>query len=87
MKKVRLMSRWMLAATLVIATSICPGPAWAVAASGATTRVSVDSSGAQGGGDSSHPSISRDGRYAAFMSKASTLARLSELRGRHERVG
>jgi Tol biopolymer transport system component len=42
--------------------------------SGATTRVSVDSSGGQGNGDSGFPpSISADGRFVAFRSYASNL--------------
>ena len=36
-------------------------------------RVSVDSNGAEGNNDSSHPSISSDGRYVAFQSQASNL--------------
>lgn len=40
---------------------------------GTTERVSVSSSGAEGNGDSKNPSISADGRYVAFESKASTL--------------
>ncbi|MCW5979065.1 MAG: right-handed parallel beta-helix repeat-containing protein [Bryobacteraceae bacterium] len=40
---------------------------------GATTRVSVTSAGAQGNGDSSRASISADGRYVAFMSYATNL--------------
>ncbi|MBI5951341.1 MAG: PD40 domain-containing protein [Chloroflexi bacterium] len=42
-------------------------------ATGITTRVSVDSSGLQGNGDSSHPSSSFDGRYVAFDSLSSNL--------------
>jgi LPXTG-site transpeptidase (sortase) family protein len=38
-----------------------------------TTRVSVDSSGVQGNGDSLNPSISGDGRYVAFYSSATNL--------------
>jgi Tol biopolymer transport system component len=38
-----------------------------------TIRVSVDSSGNQGDGDSESPSISSDGRYVAFESWASNL--------------
>jgi hypothetical protein len=38
-----------------------------------TTRVSVDSSEAQGNGTSSNPSISADGRYVAFESNATNL--------------
>lgn len=40
---------------------------------GATTRVSVDSSGAQSDMGSTFPSISRDGRYVAFRSDATNL--------------
>src|SRR3989440_488453 len=40
---------------------------------GKTTRVSVDSHGAQGNGDSEGPSISADGRFVAFLSSASNL--------------
>jgi Tol biopolymer transport system component len=40
---------------------------------GTTQRVSVDSSGAQGNGNSSDTSISADGRYVAFRSAASNL--------------
>jgi len=38
-----------------------------------TTRVSVDSAGNQGNSDSSSPSISADGQFVAFNSKASNL--------------
>jgi hypothetical protein len=40
---------------------------------GQTTRVSVASDGTQGNGDSWWPSISADGRYVAFESRASNL--------------
>ena len=40
---------------------------------GVTTRVSVASDGTQGNGESSNPTISRDGRTVAFESYASTL--------------
>lgn len=40
---------------------------------GTTTRVSVDSAGAQANGYSDNPSISADGRYVAFRSQASNL--------------
>ncbi len=48
-------------------------PPSAQADSPATTRVSVDSAGAQGNGDSYVPSISADGRYVAFQSYATNL--------------
>ncbi|CAK0778928.1 hypothetical protein CCP2SC5_860003 [Azospirillaceae bacterium] len=41
---------------------------------GTITRVSTASNGAEGNGYSSQPSISSDGRYIAFFSKASNLA-------------
>jgi hypothetical protein len=41
---------------------------------GATARVSVDSSGSEGAGASSNPSICVDGRHVAFQSDASNLA-------------
>src|SRR5436190_839729 len=41
--------------------------------SGATTRVSVDSSGAEVNGVSDFPSISADGRFVAFRSSASSV--------------
>ena len=41
---------------------------------GITERVSVDSAGNQGNGNSGHPVISADGRYVAFASDASNLA-------------
>ena len=42
-------------------------------ATGATVRVSVDTSGAQADGPSDEPSISADGRYVAFLSRATSL--------------
>lgn len=45
----------------------------AQAAPGDTTRVSVDSSGAQGNGASTNAAISGDGRYVAFTSSATNL--------------
>jgi len=40
---------------------------------GVTTRVSVSSAGVQGNHDSSRPSLSADGRYVAFKSRAANL--------------
>jgi len=40
---------------------------------GATSRVSVSGTGAQGNGDSYYPSISADGRYVVFISSAPNL--------------
>jgi hypothetical protein len=42
-------------------------------ATGTTERVSVDSSGAQGDGDSVTPALSADGNVVAFFSRATTL--------------
>ncbi len=42
-------------------------------ATGQTTRVSVDSAGTQGNLESDTPSVSDDGRYVAFMSRAENL--------------
>jgi Tol biopolymer transport system component len=42
-----------------------------------TTLISVDPGGAQGNGDSEMPSISADGRYVAFESRASNLVTIS----------
>jgi len=42
-------------------------------ATGTTERVSVDSSGAEGDGDSMTPALSADGNVAAFFSRATTL--------------
>ena len=42
-------------------------------ASGATTRVSVDSAGVEGNGESDAPVVSADGRYVAFHSSATNL--------------
>ena len=41
--------------------------------SGVTTRVSVDSSGTQASGRSTHPVLSADGRFVAFVSEAPDL--------------
>ena len=43
---------------------------------GITTRISVPGSGEPGNGDSSEPSLSADGRYVAFASKASNFVAL-----------
>ncbi len=40
---------------------------------GETTRISVSSTGEEGNSDSFNPSVSADGRYVAFYSKASNL--------------
>ncbi|MCB2188666.1 MAG: hypothetical protein KQJ78_19785 [Deltaproteobacteria bacterium] len=42
-------------------------------AAATTTRVSVDSAGAQGNGDSSYPTITADGRRVGFESQATNL--------------
>jgi len=55
----------------VLLIGILPGGAFA--APGDTTRVSVDSTGAQANGKSRLPAISGDGRFVAFYSEASNL--------------
>jgi hypothetical protein len=52
---------------------IMPVSAFAQGMQGQTTRVSVDSAGTQGNGESYFPSISADGRYVAFDFYASNL--------------
>src|SRR3954468_19947321 len=61
--------RVLLAGLLLGAT-----PAWA----GSTERVSVSSGGRQADGGSAPPARSADGRFAAFSSAASNLARGAE---------
>ncbi|HUR26866.1 MAG TPA: calcium-binding protein [Planctomycetota bacterium] len=62
------------------ATNLVPGDTNAASdvfvhdrASGVTTRVSVDSSGVQGNGLSSWPSISADGRFVTYFSSSDNL--------------
>ena len=63
-----------LLALLSMLAIALPGGAFpALAAPGETTRVSVDSSGAQANNYSRFPAISADGRYVAFESEASNL--------------
>jgi hypothetical protein len=62
-----------LALLSLLAGSIPGGVFPALAAPGDTTRVSVDSSGAQANGGSRRTTISDDGRYVAFASEASNL--------------
>jgi Tol biopolymer transport system component len=58
---------------LVILMATLMGAPGALPAPGITTRVSVDSSGAQGNGESDFPAISADGRFVAFHSAATNL--------------
>jgi Tol biopolymer transport system component len=58
---------------LVILLATLMGAPGALAAPGITTRVSVDSSGAQGNGESNSPAISANGRFVAFHSAAINL--------------
>ena len=44
-----------------------------IASANETNRVSVDSMGNQGNGESEYPSMSADGRYVAFESYSSNL--------------
>ncbi len=48
---------------------------------GETRRVSVATNISQGDGDSSHPALSADGRYVAFVSAAANLARMTPAAG------
>jgi hypothetical protein len=61
-------------ASIVLAAALVSGLATTCgAAGGDTTRVSVDSSGAEANNASSFPKISSDGRFVAFESMASNL--------------
>jgi hypothetical protein len=63
-----------LLVSLALLLSLHPGKVLnAQAAPGDTTRISVDSSGAQANGWSRRDAITADGRYVAFMSDASNL--------------
>ena len=62
-----------LIAVLALAVLVGGGGHQAAAASGPTTRVSVDSAGRQANGGSYGPALSADGRVVAFESYASTL--------------
>jgi hypothetical protein len=61
----------------LVAACVCTflaAASWTSAAAvGVTTRVSVSSEGAEAGRACEEPSISPDGRYVAFYSKASNL--------------
>ncbi len=57
----------------MVASSLPGGVLSVQAAPGDTTRVSVDSSGAEANGGSTKPAISDDGRFEAFESGASNL--------------
>lgn len=62
-----------LASTLVPGGSISNGIYIHDRDTGSTTRVSVDSAGAEGNGYSFEPSVSADGRYVAFASSSTNL--------------
>ena len=62
----RILAFFSIAVALLGATAI-------PAAGQGTTRVSVDSAGAEGNGESHEPAISPDGRFVAFYSSASNL--------------
>lgn len=74
-KSLNTLSRVITLLTLMaLLTSILPGKLQTVyAAPGDTTRISVDSSGAQANGRSTTPAITGDGRFVAFESDASNL--------------
>ena len=59
--------------SLILLTAILGVPAPASAATGTTTRASVDSDGSQANDFSEFPAVSDDGRYIAFESFASNL--------------
>ena len=73
MKRTALLSRRVLAVALAITLALGAAPAWAVPLPAGTTRVSVNSSGVPGNGDSWSVAISADGRYATFVSLITTL--------------
>jgi len=59
---------------IAILLALIVSPIFSVGAlAGPTERVSVDSNGVEGNGDSDYPSISADGRYVAFPSGATNL--------------
>src|SRR5918911_321977 len=62
-----------LIAVLALSGLVGGGGHQAAAASGPTTRVSVDSAGHQANGDSDLAALSADGRVVAFSSDASNL--------------
>jgi hypothetical protein len=64
----RLTTAWLLLLVLLGGLS-----APVQAASGVTTRVSVDSAGTQANGDSFLPALSADGHFVAFVSGATNL--------------
>ena len=54
-----------------------------IARPGATSRVSVDSSGTEANGDSDDPRISGNGRYVVFESQATNLV-TGDINGRDD---
>ena len=77
MNKPFLLTKIMVAMLLMIAlgmeTHAVPGKENQAVNTGASSRVSVASDGTQGDDESGDPSISADGRYVAFESRASNL--------------
>jgi Tol biopolymer transport system component len=69
----RLLYLFLVPIILICANSINAGAYGTAPEGDATKRVSVASDGMEGSGSSSNPSISADGRYAAFASSASNL--------------
>ena len=67
------MTAGIVTSTLVIGLSLGAAGAAGAASGPSTTRVSVSSTGAQGFRSSEGPSLSADGRYVAFASKARNL--------------
>jgi hypothetical protein len=70
---VRTRSSFIIFAVLATMALLCVMATSSEAAAGTTTRVSVDSFGAEANGESSSISISAQGRYVAFHSFASNL--------------
>ncbi len=76
------------AATNLVSSPALNGPAQVFERIGAATAlVSVDSNGTQGNGPSASPSLSFDGRFAAFQSLATNLLTGGTLGGQTQYVG
>ena len=72
-----------MALLLAVVGALLIGSTETDAAPGTTQRVSVDSAGDEGNGESESPAISADGRYVAFDSFASNLV-LQDTNGRDD---
>jgi hypothetical protein len=67
------MRRVVLSSSIMVALGVLLACGVAFSAAGDTTRVSVSSSGAQANRSSHNPSVSADGRFVAFWSRATNL--------------